>query len=219
MRISPRWRPIAKPREWLISVTSTPASWRKFAAAAEQKLGYAPKAEDRFPSCPGSERRRRHHDRDSRPLAYADGGARPQSRKARLRRKTFQPESARGRTACCRAEEIWKARSGWRSAAVFRLHHPHDQADSRRPHRRRIHGEVVVRQHARLHGNRKAAPVPASLNWDLWQGPAPRSEYKDNIHPYNWHWLRRYGTGETLKTARTRLTSAAGLCKPRFLMP
>ncbi len=44
----------------------------------------------------------------------------------------------------------------------------------------------------------KVVPVPASLNWDLWQGPAPRSEYKDNIHPYNWHWLRRYGTGETL---------------------
>ncbi|MGA2569745.1 MAG: Gfo/Idh/MocA family oxidoreductase [Terracidiphilus sp.] len=44
----------------------------------------------------------------------------------------------------------------------------------------------------------KPAPVPATLNWDLWQGPAPRSEYKDNIHPYNWHWLRRYGTGETL---------------------
>ena len=44
----------------------------------------------------------------------------------------------------------------------------------------------------------KPAPVPATLNWDLWQGPAPRSEYMDNIHPYNWHWLRRYGTGETL---------------------
>ncbi len=44
----------------------------------------------------------------------------------------------------------------------------------------------------------KPAPVPAALDWDLWQGPAPRSEYKDNIQPYNWHWLRRYGTGETL---------------------
>lgn len=44
----------------------------------------------------------------------------------------------------------------------------------------------------------KPGPVPATLNWDLWQGPAPRSEYRDNIHPYNWHWLRRYGTGETL---------------------
>jgi predicted dehydrogenase len=34
-------------------------------------------------------------------------------------------------------------------------------------------------------GTGKAAPVPATLDWDLWQGPAPRSEYKDNIHPYN----------------------------------
>ena len=44
----------------------------------------------------------------------------------------------------------------------------------------------------------KPAPVPANLDWDLWQGPAPRGEFKDNIHPYNWHWLRPYGTGETL---------------------
>ena len=44
----------------------------------------------------------------------------------------------------------------------------------------------------------KEVPVPEWLNWELWQGPAPRSEYKDNIHPYNWHWLRRYGTGEAL---------------------
>jgi predicted dehydrogenase len=44
----------------------------------------------------------------------------------------------------------------------------------------------------------KPAPVPDYLDWNLWQGPAPRSEYKDNIHPYNWHWLTRYGTGEAL---------------------
>jgi predicted dehydrogenase len=47
-------------------------------------------------------------------------------------------------------------------------------------------------------GTGKDAAVPEWLNWELWQGPAPRSAYKDNIHPYNWHWLRRYGTGETL---------------------
>ena len=44
----------------------------------------------------------------------------------------------------------------------------------------------------------KVVPVPETLNWDLWQGPVPRSDYKDNIHPYNWHWLFRYGTGESL---------------------
>ena len=42
------------------------------------------------------------------------------------------------------------------------------------------------------------APVPPQLDWDLWQGPAPRQPYKDNVQPYNWHWFRIWGTGETL---------------------
>jgi predicted dehydrogenase len=44
----------------------------------------------------------------------------------------------------------------------------------------------------------KEAPVPAQLDWDLWQGPAPRVAYKDNVQPYNWHWFKIWGTGETL---------------------
>jgi predicted dehydrogenase len=44
----------------------------------------------------------------------------------------------------------------------------------------------------------KEVPVPATLDWELWQGPAPRATYKDNLQPYNWHWFRTYGTGETL---------------------
>jgi predicted dehydrogenase len=47
-------------------------------------------------------------------------------------------------------------------------------------------------------GTGKQAPVPAQLDWDLWQGPAPRRPYRDNVQPYNWHWFRIYGTGETL---------------------
>ena len=47
-------------------------------------------------------------------------------------------------------------------------------------------------------GKGKEAPVPSFLDWDLWQGPAPRKPYRDNVHPYNWHWFRHYGTGETL---------------------
>src|SRR5271157_680018 len=30
-------------------------------------------------------------------------------------------------------------------------------------------------------GKGKEAPVPAALDWDLWQGPAPRRPYKDNV--------------------------------------
>jgi predicted dehydrogenase len=44
----------------------------------------------------------------------------------------------------------------------------------------------------------KEVPVPPQLDWDLWQGPAPRQPYKDNVQPYNWHWFKIYGTGETL---------------------
>ena len=44
----------------------------------------------------------------------------------------------------------------------------------------------------------RPVPVPATLDWNLWQGPAPRREYKDNIHPYNWHWFTNWGTGEAL---------------------
>ena len=43
----------------------------------------------------------------------------------------------------------------------------------------------------------KVAPVPDWLDWNLWQGPAPRTVYKDNIVHYNWHWFWHWGTAET----------------------
>ena len=42
----------------------------------------------------------------------------------------------------------------------------------------------------------KIASIPDWLDWDLWQGPAPRREYKDNIVHYNWHWHWHWGNGE-----------------------
>jgi predicted dehydrogenase len=45
-------------------------------------------------------------------------------------------------------------------------------------------------------GKGKAAPVPSNLNYEMWQGPAPRTAYHDNVVHYNWHWFKRWGTGE-----------------------
>ncbi len=47
-------------------------------------------------------------------------------------------------------------------------------------------------------GAGKIAAIPEWLNWELWQGPAPRMAYKDNLVHYNWHWRWHWGTGEAL---------------------
>ncbi len=74
-------------------------------------------------------------------------------------------------------------------------------------------------------GRGHTAAVPGHLDYDLWQGPAPRTPYRDNVIHYNWHWFWRWGTGEVhnngtheIDVARwalgvdhaTRVTSAGG---------
>jgi predicted dehydrogenase len=97
-----------------------------------------------------------------------------------------------------------------------------------------IHGGLIGRAYfgRAWYGNRrrsigrgKVAPVPEWLDYELWQGPAPRTPYRDNTIHYNWHWFRRWGTGEICNNATheldvcrwalqaeypTRVTSAGG---------
>jgi len=55
----------------------------------------------------------------------------------------------------------------------------------------------------------KKAPVPEGLDWNLWQGPAPHVEYKDNTWDYNWHWYGwHWGTAETGNNATHELDIA-----------
>ncbi|MEX0360578.1 MAG: Gfo/Idh/MocA family oxidoreductase, partial [Allomuricauda sp.] len=57
-------------------------------------------------------------------------------------------------------------------------------------------GEAYYSNNRGSIGKGNVIDVPKTLDWDLWQGPAPRTAYKDNVHPYNWHWFRTWGTGE-----------------------
>ena len=74
-------------------------------------------------------------------------------------------------------------------------------------------------------GHGKVAEVPEDLDYDLWQGPAPHTPYRDNVVHYNWHWFWCWGTGEICNNGTheidvcrwalnvdypTRVTSAGG---------
>lgn len=45
-------------------------------------------------------------------------------------------------------------------------------------------------------GTGKQTAVPEWLDWELWQGPAPRRPFVDNMVHYNWHWVWHWGNGE-----------------------
>jgi predicted dehydrogenase len=45
-------------------------------------------------------------------------------------------------------------------------------------------------------GNVPEEPAPASLNWDLWQGPAQARPFSRRYVHYNWHWNWEYGNGD-----------------------
>jgi predicted dehydrogenase len=54
-------------------------------------------------------------------------------------------------------------------------------------------------------GTGKIIAPPSHLNFDLWQGPAPRRPYQDNLVHYNWHWFWNWGTGEALNNGTHEL--------------
>ncbi len=56
------------------------------------------------------------------------------------------------------------------------------------------HGWVGAKYHA-SHKPTETPPVPPTLDWDLWLGPAPQQPYSPKYVPFNWRAYRDFGTG------------------------
>ncbi|HBK40976.1 MAG TPA: dehydrogenase, partial [Porphyromonadaceae bacterium] len=55
----------------------------------------------------------------------------------------------------------------------------------------------------------KKAAIPVGLDWELFQGPAPRRDYTEETWDYNWHWYGwDYGTAEAGNNATHELDVA-----------
>jgi predicted dehydrogenase len=63
----------------------------------------------------------------------------------------------------------------------------------------------------------KKAPVPEGLDWELFQGPAPRMPYMHDTWDYNWHWYGwTYGTAESGNNATHELDVARWALQGNF---
>lgn len=63
----------------------------------------------------------------------------------------------------------------------------------------------------------KKAPVPDGLDWELFQGPAPRRDYTSETWDYNWHWYGwNYGTAEAGNNATHELDFARWALQVEF---
>lgn len=54
---------------------------------------------------------------------------------------------------------------------------------------------LVFRKRASIGHQPNTAP-PATLDWNLWQGPAQEQEFSKRYVHYNWHWQWEYGNGD-----------------------
>lgn len=95
-----------------------------------------------------------------------------------------------------RAGVTWQTGSQQRSTAYFRI-----AAEYIRNGRLgKLQGIKVGlpgghRDFSKLADKKAPEAVPAGMNFELWQGPAPVREYRPALHPLNWRWNFDYSGG------------------------
>ena len=171
---------------------------KKFADSVQQEMGEAPVSEKDF------RRILEQKDVDAITIATPDHWHAPmaiaglQAGKHVYVEKPCSHNPAEGAMLVQAQQKYGKAGADGHAAAVFAAHHRDCRKNRPGLIGRPYFAKAWYSNVRKSIGTGKEAPVPPQLDWDLWQGPAPRRPYKDNVQPYNWHWFRIYGTGETL---------------------
>jgi hypothetical protein len=83
-----------------------------------------------------------------------------------------------------------------------------DEGAAGRDHRAAVLREGWYTNNRKSIGFGAEAPVPDWLDFELWQGPAPRRPFRDNLVHYNWHWYWDTGNGDTGNTGPHQLDLA-----------
>jgi predicted dehydrogenase len=67
-------------------------------------------------------------------------------------------------------------------------------------------------------GHKAPSAPPASLDWNLWRGPAV-TEYHPNLVHYNWHWFWKTGNGDMNNQGTHQLDVARWSLDPKLTSP
>ena len=157
----------------------------------------------RHPQAARRQGHRRRHDRDAEPLAFARrrsgraGGQGRVRREARLAQRLGRPPARRARRS--KYNRIVQTGTQIRSSAGTARG---GRSGSRRAISARSPWRAASATSAATASARPTGPqpIPATVDYDLWCGPAPlvaphRNAARRLVH-YDWHWVWHYGNGD-----------------------
>ena len=144
----------------------------------------------------GQQGGRRHFHRHPQPLAQPDVDLGLSGRQGRYAEKPLSHNIFEGRKLVEAAEKYGRiVQHGTQNRSIQKWA---DQAQ-----------EIAAGKHGKLEvalgtchkrrgsiGFKNTEKPPASLDFDIWTGPAQKEDFHKNLVHYNWHWFWNYGNGD-----------------------